>query len=291
VTRQGHVAVEGGRVWYEILGDGRGIPLIVLHGGPGSSSLSMQPLGALKNERPVILYDQLGCGKSDRPADRALWDISRFVRELAELRSALNLKRVHILGHSWGTMLLADYLLGRPEGVESAIFSSPCLSAQRWLQDAMHFRQDLPEEVQAVLNDCEEAGTTDSEAYREATEVYMKKHVCRIEIPQEQREQRKAAFGKDVYNTMWGPSEFFATGNLKNYDRTGDLHQIAVPSLFVCGFYDEASPTSTEYYHTLVPGSEFAVFPNSSHSAYAEQPEDYIRVIREFLQRVESSNG
>ncbi|MFD1675888.1 proline iminopeptidase-family hydrolase [Alicyclobacillus fodiniaquatilis] len=286
--KEGFVQVEGGRVWYQMSGDVTKTPLVVLHGGPGSAHLSMRPLSALADERPVILYDQLGCGQSDRPTDKSLWRIDRFVRELATLRTALDLEKVHLLGHSWGTMLLADYLLTEPEGVKSAVFSSPCLSAPRWMADAMRYRRDLPEEIQNILNACEASGDTDSAAYKEASKAYMNKHVCRIEIPAEQRQARNAAFGAAVYNTMWGPSEFFATGNLKDYDRTSRLPEIDVPALFTCGHYDEASPDSTRYYHSLVPGSRFHVFSNSAHMPQVEQTDEYIRVIRTFLQDVEA---
>jgi len=286
--QEGYVEVEGGRVWYKIVGDGSATPLLVLHGGPGSAHLSMEPLSALQNERPVVFYDQLGCGNSDRPTDPSLWNIERFVRELTQVRSALRLNRAHMLGHSWGTMLLADYLSTRPEGVTSAVFSSPCLSAPRWVQDAVRYRSDLPADVQTILTEGETYDTTDSEAYRRAEKVYMSRHVCRVEISKEQREQRNAAFGADVYNTMWGPSEFFATGNLKEYDATGRLPAITVPSLFTCGYYDEASPESTKFYHSLVPGSEFHVFDKSSHTPQLEQPQDYFRVLRDFLARFDT---
>lgn len=289
MTKEGYVEVEGGRVWYKITGEeSSAIPLIVLHGGPGSSHLSMEPLGALQNERPVVFYDQLGCGNSDRPHNPSLWDIEHFVRELAQVRQSLGLERVHILGHSWGTMLLADYLFTRPAGVASAIFSSPCLSAKRWIQDATRFRSELPADIQAALTEGEIHGTTDSEAYRQAEQVYLSRHGCRVEISQEQRERRNAAFGVDVYNAMWGPSEFIATGNLKEYDATGNLPDLTVPSLFTCGHFDEASPESTAYYHSLVPGSEFHVFDKSSHTPQLEQPADYLRVLRDFLTRADA---
>jgi len=286
--QEGFVEVEGGRVWYEILGDANATPLILLHGGPGSSHISQVPVAeALKRERSVVLYDQLGCGNSDRPDDTSLWTRARFVRELATLRASLGLSRVHILGHSWGTMLLADYLLSKPEGVVSAIFSSPCLSAARWVADADVLRLALPEDVQSVLTTCEKNGTTDSDAYRAAEKVYMQRHVCRVEPTPEARAQQQAAFGAAVYNYMWGPSEFCATGTLRNYDQTARLHEIAVPSLFTCGEFDEASPASTAYYHSLVPGSRFHTFANSSHSPQVESPDEYFSVIRAFMQSVE----
>ncbi|GMA63124.1 proline iminopeptidase-family hydrolase [Alicyclobacillus fastidiosus] len=287
--KEGFVEVEGGRIWYQIFGEGDGVPLLGLHGGPGGSSVGMERLSALADDRPIVLYDQLGSGKSDRPSNPALWNIERFVRELASLRAALHLDEVHILGHSWGTMLLADYLLTSPQGVKSAIFSSPCLSAPRWVADADRLRLQLPSDVQKVLTECEATGNTDSAEYKQATEVYMKKHVCRVEVSAEERARRDAAFGAEVYNTMWGPSEFHATGTLKSYDRTNRLHEISIPTLFACGRYDEASPSSTEYYHSLVSGSAFHVFEESSHSAMREQPEEYLRVIRQFVAAVDEA--
>lgn len=289
MERTGHVEVEGGRIWYEITGDGPGIPLIVLHGGPGSGHLGMKKFETLGSKRPVVMYDQLGCGQSDRPSDTSLWTTDRFVRELATLREALGLTNVHILGHSWGTMLLADYMLSDPTGVASVTFSSPCLSAPMWAADANRLRLQLPEDVQRVLTECEEQGTTDSDAYREAEKVYMKAFVCRVDVPEEDKKRREREFGKDVYEFMWGPSEFYPTGNLKAYDRTSRLGEIRVPTLFTCGRYDEATPESTGFYHGLVPGSKFEVLEHSSHSPLREEPDTYLRLIESFLEEVETN--
>ena len=96
-----------------------------------------------------VMYDQLGSGRSDRPKDKSLWTIERFVGELQRVRDALKLDRVHILGHSWGSMLAVDYMLTRPKGVESLILAGPALSIPRFLKDAQALRAELPEEVQA----------------------------------------------------------------------------------------------------------------------------------------------
>src|SRR6266851_8476100 len=152
IARDGHLAVEGGSVWYRIVGSSERIPLLVLHGGPGLPHDYLAVLDALSGERPVIFYDQLGCGRSDRPDDAKLWTIERFIAELAQLREALDLKQVHMLGHSWGTMLLTDYLLTRPAGIEGIILASPCLSTAQWIRDAAAYRAMLPESTQAILH-------------------------------------------------------------------------------------------------------------------------------------------
>jgi len=167
-VREGYVSVPGGRVWYRIVGSGGGVPVLILHGGPGFPHDYLDPLEALSKERPVVFYDQLGCGKSDRPSDSNLWRVERFVEELARVREELGLKEVHILGQSWGTQLAVDYTLTHPTGIVSLILADPALSIPRWVQDANAKRATLPKDVQAVLARHEAAGFTHCLEYQAA---------------------------------------------------------------------------------------------------------------------------
>ncbi len=144
---EGFIDVQGGKVWYEIAGSGLATPLILLHGGPGATSRNLEPLRRLADERPVVFYDQLGCGKSERPDDKSLWNVKRFVQELQQVRDALGLDEVHIFGHSWGTMLAVEYMLDKPEGVKSLILASPALSVPKWLEDTNRLKTELPAEI------------------------------------------------------------------------------------------------------------------------------------------------
>ncbi len=284
---EGFIEVTGGKVWYQLHNkESENTPVIVLHGGPGSSHFSMQDLKVLAEERPVIFYDQLGCGQSDWPTDERLWNIDRFVEELGQIKDALNLEEFHILGHSWGTTLAAAYYLAKPEGVKSIIFSSPCLSAPLWAADQDENRRLLPQDVQETLKRCEENGTTDSEEYKEATAVFNKHFLYRPDEYPEHLKKGREYRNPTVYNIMWGPSEFHVTGNLKSFDCTSQLKNIKVPTLYACGRYDEATPKSTEHFSSLTPGSKFHVFENSAHMPYVEEYEEYVRVIGSFLRSV-----
>lgn len=109
LIQEGYIQVPGGKVWYRIVGaDRSGIPLLTIHGGPGAPHDYLEPLESLADERPVIFYDQLGCGFSDKPDDTTLWTVQRFTDELQAVRTALNLDRVNLLGTSWGTMLSVE---------------------------------------------------------------------------------------------------------------------------------------------------------------------------------------
>nr|pir prolyl aminopeptidase (EC 3.4.11.5) - Bacillus coagulans [Heyndrickxia coagulans] len=284
---EGFIDVTGGRVSFQKFDEnGGGTPVIVLHGGPGSSCYSLLGLKALAKDRPVILYDQLGCGKSDRPMDTTLWRLDRFVEELAQIRQALNLDEVHI-SVTPGDYARSCLLLNEAKRVKSVIFSSPCLSAPLWEQDQKRNLKKLPLDVQETINRCEENGTTDSEEFAAAIEVFGKHFVNRLEKQPEWLEQKPSGYrNADIYNIMWGPSEFTVLGNLKNFDCTTQLKEITCPSLYTCGRFDEATPETTEYYSSLTPKSKFHVFEKSAHMPYIEEPEEYLAVIGDFLNSI-----
>ena len=284
---QGWVEVTGGRVWYEVVGSGEATPLLVLHGGPGFTHEYMRSLEALADERAVVFYDQLGCGRSDRPDDLSLWTVERHVEELGLVREALGLETVHILGQSWGGMLATDYLLTRPSGVESCVMASPCISIPHWVADAARLKAALPAEHIATIDRHEADGFTTCPEYMAAMLVYYKRHVCRLDPWPVEVERAFHTYGPVVYETMWGPSEFTVSGNLADYDRSPRLKEIRLPVLFTCGRYDEATPESVGWYSNLLPGSRLVVFEESSHMCHLEERDRYNRVIRDFLREVE----
>jgi proline iminopeptidase len=286
--KEGFVAVEGGRVWYEIVGEGDAIPLLALHGGPGYPHDYLEPLEGLSTDRPVIFYDQLGCGRSDRPTDPALWQAERFVREVAKVREALGLEEMHLLGQSWGSMLATDYVLTGVKGVISLVLASPPLSIPRWIEDMARLRSELPADIQAVYERHEAAGFTSCLEYQAAMLQFYKRHVCRMEPWPDCLERAEAGVGHRVYEAMWGPSEFFVTGNLLDYDRTARLAEITMPTLLTCGRFDEATPESTTFFQGLIAGSELAIFEQSAHLAHAEESAAYLERVGEFLRHAES---
>jgi proline iminopeptidase len=283
ITASGYIPVTGGRVWYEVSGGGTGRPLLLLHGGPGFTHWSFEPLLALDSDRPVIVYDQLGSGESDRPDDPDLWTVARFVEELELVRSALDLSSVDILGHSWGTMLLASYLATQPAGVNSAIFSSPCLKAELWSVDQRRHIAQLPDEFREPLQSRERGEEVDDTVYERAVDAFYRRHLCRLDPWPEPVQRDFEAANLTVYETMWGPTEFEASGTLRDFDATPILRDLELPTLFTCGRYDEATPESTGYFAGCVRGSSLHVFENSGHMTYVEEPDEYLSVVRAFL--------
>lgn len=288
--QEGFITVENGyRVWYRSVGgeEHEGIPLLILHGGPGFPHDYLENLAALATEqRRIIFYDQLGCGRSDKPDDLSLWQVPRFVTELATVRRELGLGRVHILGQSWGGMLAIEYALTQPEGLTSLILSNTASSIPLWIAEANRLRAELPPEVNATLLRHEEAGTTDDPEYQEAMMVFYSRHVIRVPMP-DYVQRAFDTYSQAVYYTMNGPSEFHVIGTIKDWDRTDRLGEISVPTLILSGRYDESTPIINEILLKWIVGSEWVVFENSSHLSHVEEAELYMQTVQAFLKRVE----
>jgi proline-specific peptidase len=286
---EGRIPFRGFETWYRDVGPEGGIPLLCLHGGPGSTHFYFHPLERLGEEgRRVVLYDQLGCGNSDRPDDPDLWTVQLFLDELRAIREALGLERIHLLGTSWGAQLGIEYALTQPDGLVSLTLNSPPTASETWAAEARRLRDELPEDVRRALTEHEAAGTTDHPDYEAAEEVFWRRHIFRPDPPDFVMRGR-AERGRQVYRVLWGTSEWEASGRLRDWDVRDRLHEIRVPTLVTSGLYDECTPKLAEEAQRLIPGAERVLFEESSHSAYVEEADRFRAVLCDFLARAEAA--
>lgn len=283
--KEGRVAVSGGHTWYGVAGDlgGDATPLIVIHGGPGMSHDYLYPLTDLAAERAVAFYDQLDAGKSDRPNNPANWRVGRFLSEIDAIRSELCLHRVSVFGNSWGGTLAAAYGATRPDGLEKLILSSPLIHTGTWIRDNSTYRQALPKDVRTVMETCEASGNTTSQAYLDAVNIFYRRHLCRTNPWPDYVVDTFETLNETCYSGMWGPNEFTCNGVLREYDGTGGLGSIEVPTLVTCGEHDEATPTSCRKFAALIPNARLRVFDGASHLTFVEQRDEYVATVRRFL--------
>jgi proline iminopeptidase len=281
----GRAAVPGGSVWWRKIGAGPKTPLLLLHGGPGAGHNYLLPLKALADERPVIFYDQLGCGQSESPGDESLYTVQRSVDEVDAVRSALGLDRIVLFGHSWGSMLAIEYLCqDRGEGVEKlilggALASVPqCMAGQQRLIDAM------PHGAGKRLHALESAHQEESPEYQKLVGLFYDRHVCRRKPLPPEAAETFAIVGKSIaYRVMNGPNEFTITGIIKDWDRRADLDHIKMPTLITTGEFDEVTLDCHETIHQGVAGSTLEIFKGCSHMTMSEQPKQYVAALRGFL--------
>ena len=291
LMRDGYVEVPGGRIWFEAVNASRpGIPLLIVHGGPGLGHNYLEPLSRLGVERPVVFYDQLGCGKSDIPSGSTLWTIERSVEEMEAIRDALGLDRVHILGHSNGSLITACYMSSRSaSGVASVVLSNPVLSASRLVKDGRRLLAQMPSNVQETVFEAianESFGTAE---YDNAWEEFAKLHQCRVDPMPRVLQNTFDKANYDIFEKAWGFGFPFAlAGSFKSIEAIGWMKRVEIPVLFITGRHDYASPESVEIYHQNTPNSEIEIVEDASHFPHLERPDHYLEVVRDFLRRVDA---
>jgi proline-specific peptidase len=284
---EGYIVVPGGRVWYRSIGAG-GVPLLCLHGGPGFTHNYIDSLADLADRRTVIFYDQLGCGRSDRPDDDSLWTVDRFEEELGAVCTELALDRFHLFGSSWGGMLATQYVLDHRPPVMSMILCGAPLDMPRYRQELAVLRDRLPDDVKAILDFHEDRGFFDCPEYQGAVAVFLRRHLCRMDPWPDGLERSFSEMGAASFRAMQGPSETAVTGNFKDFDVTRRLHEILVPVLITGGRFDNVPPEHAAAIHELLVGSELVIFENSGHMPFYEERPRYMSVVNEFLDRCES---
>jgi L-proline amide hydrolase len=286
----------GHETWYQVVGalDGASskTPVVICHGGPGAAHDYVEPIADLSRfGRACVLYDQLGCGKSehlpDAPAD--FWTVQLFKEELTALTRHLGVgDRYAVVGQSWGGMLAMECALDRPAGLRAIVVADSPASMKLWVSEANRLRRDLPEDVQETLTRHEQDGTTSDPEYETAVRVFYDRHLCRVPWPDcVVRSFAQIDDDPTVYHTMNGPSEFHVVGSLKGWDITDRLHKIATPTLLLSGRYDEATPLIVEQIYERIPDAQWTIFEESSHMPHVEEPEAFLESVEDFLQTID----
>ena len=285
-TDSARLAVGGGSIWYRVTGTGAGTPVILLHGGPGFSSYYLKALEALGDDRPVVRWDQLGSGKSDASTDTARFNVASFVAQLDALRAHLGLERVHIYGHSWGTMLGAEYWRAYPDRVASITFGSAALDSRAWQRNARALLATLPDSMVRAVEQREAEGNFAAPDYQAALNEFYGRFVWRRPVAAD-LDSLMASYNPAIYEYMWGPSEFTLTGTLQDFDARPLLPGITVPVLYTVGEFDEAGPDLIREFAVLTPGARVVVIPGAAHITAWDNPEADIAAVRAFLREVD----
>ena len=282
---EGTIAVPGGNVWFKRVGAGAGLPLLAVHGGPGLPHNYISSLARLADEREVIFWDQLGCGNSERPSNTALWTMDRSVAEMDAVVHGLGLDHFHIFGNSWGGMMLQQYALDAPSGAVSLTISNSTPSIPRFAVNVVRMKAELDAATQAAVDRHEAAETTNSAEYQAAIRTWNETYLCRIRPWPKELEDAFRNMGTEIFETMFGPSDFRIVGTIRDWDVFERLGEIAVPTLLLAGRFDECSPDDMREMHRRIAGSRFELFESTAHLPFIEEPQRFDRVMRDFLRQ------
>jgi proline iminopeptidase len=277
-----------GKTHYTVKGSGKKTPIIWLHGGPGGTHNPKSEVFKLAKGRKVYCYTQIGGGESSA-IPKSKWTIATFVEELEILIKAWGLKEFHLMGGSWGTTLALEYYIRKKgKGVKSIVFQSPMFSAKDWHNDAKKLIKKMSQKDQKVFKYCHEIGATDSKVYKDAMMNYYLKHVLRDKKKLFNAFKKPNPNGNMIYEYMWGASEFEPTGTLKTYNQVKSLKKIKVPTLLICGQFDEATPETGIKYANMIPNCAFSEIKGASHAIFSEKPAAIKKVINDFILDIEA---
>lgn len=283
------------RVWTKRTGNNPSIKLLLLHGGPGATHEYFEAADSWLPGAGIeyYYYDQLGSAYSDQPDAPELWNIPRFVEEVEQVRTALGLDSTNffLLGHSWGGILAMEYALAHQENLKGLIISNMMASAPAYDQYAEEvLKPAMDPGALAEIEALEAAEDYGNPRYFELLmEQHYVHHVLRMP-PDQWPDPVLRAFEKtnnDIYIPMQGPSELGLSGTLEDWDRTGDLSRITVPTLVIGAEHDTMDPEHMRWMAEQLPAGRYLYCPDGSHLAMYDDQATYFRGLIEFLQSVD----
>ncbi|MGM9942068.1 MAG: proline iminopeptidase [Bulleidia sp.] len=287
---EGYMPFLCAETYYRIVNGGDRTPVIMIHGGPGSTHNYFELLDPMADEgRDIIMYDQIGCGNSYVDGRPELWKAETWMDELDALITHLGLKDVYLLGQSWGGMLVIQYMIERrPEHVRGIILSSTLSSASLWSHEQHRRISFMSQQDQDAIRNAEETGNWNTQEAILANTHFMERHCAKITDTDPECLTRPKKSGAESYLYGWGPNEYTPQGTLKDFEYTDRLHEITVPALVISGTNDLCSPLVAKTMHDRLNNSTWELFDGCRHMCFAEDTEHYINVVNTFLKQIEN---
>jgi proline iminopeptidase len=285
------------RVWTKRVGNNPRIKILLLHGGPGATHEYLEGFDSWLPGAGVeyYFYDQLGSGHSDRPEDPALWEVSRFVDEVEQVRRALDLgpDNFYLLGQSWGGILAIEYALAHQDRLKGLVVSNMMASAPAYNAYARDvLMPNIDPTALAEIRRLDEAGAYTDPRFEELLmEHHYVHHVLRLPADQwpEPVVRGFAHINMDIYVRMQGPSELGLRGTLEDWDRTADLGRIVTPTLVIGAAHDTMDPEHMKWMAGALPDGRYLHCPDGSHLAMYDDQQTYMAGLVEFLRDVDAS--
>lgn len=272
----GFVKVNGFRIYYRSFGKSRKGTILGLHGGPGGTNDYLLPMADLAQfGYRVLLYDQLGCGKSERPKSSEYYTLSRFADEVEALRKGLSLGRVDLLGSSFGGALALTAALKYPRSFRSLIiansYSSTALHESEW-------NPHTPRKIRETLEHYGTKGDLQNPKCLAAQKYLDRTQLCRLRVPPYEWNYTLEHFSHEVNEKL--------KKSLEGWDVTDRLPEIRLPSLVITGEYDILPPKLARMIHRGIRGSKLVNFRKCSHLPMWEDRVRFVEVVRDFLDSV-----
>jgi proline iminopeptidase len=289
--RGAYAAVNGARIWYEIEGEGE--PLLLIHGGPGSSHLNFHPyFSALADQHRVIYFDLFGRGKSDRAKSPTEYTFERDVADVEGLRKALGLETVNLLGFSYGGLVAQAYALEYPAHVKKLILVSTLYSGEMWQAKNENYiyeaRNQFPETWEKIER-LRAQGFRERSSELQAVDDIPAYELVFFYNPANAGKLRRDALSLNsevTYAIAGDDADYVLGGGVARLDFRDRLKELKMPILIIAGRFDRLFPPKTSLqFKRYVPQAEFVMFEKSGHYPQIEETEKMFGVIKGFLHK------
>lgn len=255
-----------------------GLPLIVLHGGPGLDHWELADyLDPLAPDLHLILVDLRAQGMSE-PAPPATWTLARMAEDVVDLAAALELADYTVLGHSFGGFVALQLAVDRPAAPAKLVLSCTVPSL-RWLEgiDDRIAAVDPPELREQIRWGWDHEA--DPEHAQAAFEAQLPFHFGDLSDP------RIEEYKLRVAPTVYRPEvrAHFAASSFERLGLDRRLSEVRAPTLVIGGRLDRTCPVgAAEELAAGIPGAELAVFERSGHMPFVEEQEAYVETVKRF---------
>lgn len=292
----------GSRIAYTLVaaeGTKKPHPIIYLQGGPGGfiSDRNIEILAPLSEDGyDIYLYDQIGSGLSDRLANINDYTADRHKKDLEEIIKKIGAGKVILIGQSWGAILATLFIADNPQKVQKVIFTGagPVQPMrQEWLStrppDSLNLRKPTYSNHEAN----EQSKNVRTEAVRflaksfgiklasdreaDDFQTYLNNELNKATVCDTSK-ALKAEGGGGFYVQVMTVRSF---GELK--DPRPKLKGLKIPMLMMRGQCDNQPWGLVNEYLALFPNYQFKIIPDAGHAISVEQPEFYLKTIRDFL--------
>jgi proline iminopeptidase len=292
--RDGFIDANGVMLYY--MSTGRGQPLLIVHGGPGASHDYFLPyLLPLARRHRVIFIDERGSGRSQKLQDPSGYTIENMVEDVEQVRQALGLGKISLLGHSYGGALAQAYALKYQRNLSHLILASTWSSTLALNQVFVRMKQNMSPELRDRIDKLEAAGLfghgQDYEKNRYPND-YMIAAWGEGYFPYLYHNRpdpnydpiANGVISWDLYREMWGEhGEFVIDGNLKSVEYTNRLSSIQIPTLILVGDHDECDPSLSQAMQKKIAGSRLVILPQSGHMTFVDQTAMFLKAVEGFL--------
>jgi proline iminopeptidase len=262
MTQERVVEVRGARLWS--VRTGAGLPVAMLHGGPGMWDYLGPVAATVEDIASVVRYDQRGCGRStgDGP-----FDVETAVADLDALRAAWSVERWVVFGHSWGASLALAYAVEHPEQTLGLVYVSGTGVHPTWHAE---YRANRATRLAELGTDEKLAADVADPLRLSALRAWLYADGFPV------NSAANRALGADADRTI--ETSAFAA-------RLRELH---LPTLVIHGELDPRPARFARQMAELIPGAELLLMPKVGHFPRFEAPEPFTAALRGFLSGISS---